>query len=132
MHRRAFLGLASASALTLAAPSPAVAGRLGRGGPLVLATADDEASVVVLDLLTGQVRQHIGTIAGPSSIETVGGGTLALVGHADAGALSLFDIASLRVRHEIDGLGEPRYAAAGPGGRYAYMTDAARGELVVI
>ena len=36
------------------------------------------------------------------------------------------------MRHEIDGLGEPRYAAAGPGGRYAYVTDAARGELVVV
>jgi len=132
MHRRAFLELASASALVLAAPSLAMAGRRGLGGPLVFATADDEASVVVLDLATGDVRQHIGTVAGPSSIETVGGGTIALVGHADAGMLSLIDIASLRVRHEIEGLGEPRYAAAGPAGRYAYVTDAARGELVVI
>ena len=98
----------------------------------MLATADVEASVVVLDLATGDVREHIGTVAGPSSIETVGAGAVALVGHADAGMLSLIDVASLRVRHEIEGLGEPRYAAGGPAGRYAYVTDAARGELVVI
>jgi DNA-binding beta-propeller fold protein YncE len=132
MHRRAFLELAGAGALVATRPSLARASRRGHGGPLVLATADDEASVVVLDLASGDVRQHIGTVAGPSSIETVGAGRIALVGHAEAGMLSLIEIASLRVRHEIEGLGEPRYAAAGPGGRYAYVTDAARGELVVI
>lgn len=98
----------------------------------MLATADDEASVVVLDLATGAVRQHIGTFAGPSSIETVGRGTIALVGHADAGMISLIDMATLRVTQELKGFGEPRYAAAGPGGRYAYVTDAQRGELVVL
>ena len=46
--------------------------------------------------------------------------------------ISLLDVASLRVRHVLEGFGEPRYAAAAPGGRYAYVTDAARGELVVI
>ena len=62
----------------------------------------------------------------------MGGGTIALVGHAGIGVVSLIDIASLRVTHVLEGFGEPRYAAAGPGGRYAYVTDAERGELVVI
>jgi DNA-binding beta-propeller fold protein YncE len=132
MHRRGFLEIAAAGALGALAPSIARASRRGPGAPLVLATADDEASVVVLDLATGALRRHISTFSGPSSIETVGAGTIALVGHADAGIISLIDVASLRVTHELEGFGEPRYAAAGPGGRYAYVTDAARGELIVL
>ena len=132
MHRRAFLELAAAGTLAAAAPSIARASRRGPQGPLVLATADDEASVVVLDLATGALRRRIATFTGPSTIETVGGGTIALVGHPGSGVISLIDIASLRVTHELGGFGEPRYAAAGPGGRYAYVTDAERGELIVL
>jgi DNA-binding beta-propeller fold protein YncE len=132
MHRRAFIELAATGALAATAPSLALASRSAGGRPLAFATADDEASVVVLDLLTGAVRQHLGTDGGPSSIETVGGGTIALVGHATSGLVSLIDVASLRVAHVLEGFGEPRYAAAGPAGRYAYVTDAERGELVVI
>jgi DNA-binding beta-propeller fold protein YncE len=128
MHRRTFLQLAA-----LAAVAPARALALpATGRALAFATADDDASVVVLDLATGRVVARIATPAGPSSIETVGRGTLALVGHADAGAVSLIDVASLRVVRVLEGFGEPRYTAAGPGGRYAYVTDAARGELAVI
>jgi DNA-binding beta-propeller fold protein YncE len=131
MHRRAFLELAAGGALAAALPGLAQA-RIHRGRALAFATADDAASVVVLDLLTGRVVARVPTLSGPSSIETVGGGSIALVGHADAGAISLLDVATLRVRHVLEGFGEPRYAAAGPGGRYAYVTDAERGELVVI
>ena len=130
MHRRAFLELAATGALVAA--SPALARGAGPARPLVFATADDEASIVVLDLTTGDVRQKVGTDEGPSSIETVGGGRIALVGHAAIGVVSLLDVASLRVTHVLEGFGEPRYAAAAPGGRYAYVTDAARGELVVV
>ena len=87
---------------------------------------------MVLDLESGTLLRRVPTPAGPSSIETVGNGTIALVGHASSGTISLLDVASLRVRHVLEGFGEPRYAAAAPGGRYAYVTDAARGELIVI
>jgi DNA-binding beta-propeller fold protein YncE len=132
MQRRAFLEFAASSVLAAAVPSLARANTAAAGRPLAFATADDEASVVVLDLRSGDVRQHIGTIGGPSAIETVGAGRTLLVGHAEAGAISLIDVATLRVRHELEGFGEPRYAAAGPGGRYAYVTDATRGELIVL
>jgi DNA-binding beta-propeller fold protein YncE len=131
MHRRAFLELAAGGALAAALPGIAQA-RSSHGRALAFATADDAASVVVLDLLTGRVVARVPTPHGPSSIETVGRGTLALVGHADAGAVSLLDVATLRVRHVLEGFGEPRYAAADPGGRYAYVTDAERGEIAVI
>jgi DNA-binding beta-propeller fold protein YncE len=132
MQRRAFLELAASGLLAATAPSLARASSRAAGTPLAFATADDEASVVVLDLHSGDLRRHIGTIAGPTSIETVGAGRILLVGHAAAGAISLIDVASLRVRHELLGFGEPRYAAADPRGRYAYVTDAARGELIVL
>ena len=131
MHRRAFLELAAGTALAAALPGLAWSSTR-QGRPVALATADDDASVVVLDLLTGSLVARVPTPPGPSSIETVGGGGMALVGHADAGAVSLLDLATLRVKHVLEGFGEPRYAAAGPRGRYAYVTDAARGELAVI
>ena len=129
MDRRAFLAVAAAAALGGAAPARA---RPRAGRPLALATADDDASVVAIDLATGRVVARVPTAPGPSSIETVGRGTVALAGHADAGVVTLIDVATLRVVAELDGFGEPRYAAADPSGRYAYITDAARGELAVI
>jgi DNA-binding beta-propeller fold protein YncE len=129
MDRRTFLGLAAGT--VLGAATPALARPPARRS-LAFATADDDASVVVLELLTGRVVARVPTAAGPSSIETVGRGTIALVGHADAGVVTLIDVATLRVVAELDGFGEPRYAAAGPAGRYAYITDASRGELAVL
>jgi DNA-binding beta-propeller fold protein YncE len=132
MQRRGFLELMAGGALAAAAPALVGATSARAGRPLAFATADDESSVVVLDLGSGRLLRHVHTPAGPSSIETVGGGAIALVGHASSGTISLLDVASLRVRHVLEGFGEPRYAAAAPGGRYAYVTDAARGELIVI
>jgi DNA-binding beta-propeller fold protein YncE len=124
MDRRAFLALAAGT--TLGAAYAAT------GRALAFATADDDASIVVLDLLTGRLVARVQTAPSPSSIETVGRGTIALVGHADIGAVTLIDVATLHVLAELHGFGEPRYAAADPAGRYAYITDASRGELAVI
>jgi DNA-binding beta-propeller fold protein YncE len=129
MDRRTFLALAAGTVLGGAAPASA---RPPAGRALALATADDDASIIAVDVATGRVVARVPTAAGPSSIETVGRGTIALAGHADAGVVTLIDVATLRVVAELDGFGEPRYAAADPAGRYAYITDAARGELAVI
>jgi DNA-binding beta-propeller fold protein YncE len=123
MDRRAFLALAAGTAL---------GAHTATGRALAFATADDDASIVVLDLLTGRLVARVRTAPSPSSIETVGRGTIALVGHADIGAVTLIDVATLHVLAELHGFGEPRYAAADPAGRYAYITDASRGEVVVI
>ncbi|MEO9176703.1 MAG: hypothetical protein ABI317_14410 [Gaiellales bacterium] len=129
MDRRSFLVLAAGTVLGAATPALA---RPASGRALAFATADDDASVVVLDLLTSRLVARVRTAPSPSSIETVGRGTIALVGHAEIGAVTLIDVATLRVLAELHGFGEPRYAAADPAGRYAYVTDAARGELAVI
>jgi hypothetical protein len=97
-------------------------------GPVVLVTADEESRLVAVDLATGRVLRHVPTLAFPRSIETVG--ETAVVAHTEAGAVSLVrDFGVVRV---LRGFVEPRYTAAHPDGSHAYVTDAARGEVVVL
>ena len=98
------------------------------GAPEVLVTADEESRLVVVDLARGGVLRHVPTLASPRSIETVG--ATAVVAHSELGAVSL--VRDLRVTHVLRGFGEPRYTAAHPDGRHAYVTDAGRGEVAVL
>lgn len=93
----------------------------------VLVTADEESHVVVVDLARGRVLRQIPTLAGPRSIETVG--ETAVVVHTDVGALSLVRSGTVRV---VRGFVEPRYTAAHPDGRQAFVTDAATGDVVLV
>ena len=95
--------------------------------PRVLVTADEESHLVVVDLASGRVLRHISTLAGPRSIETVG--DTALVAHTEVGAVSLVRGDDVRVLRRFV---EPRYTAAHPDGRHAYVTDAAKGEVVAV
>jgi DNA-binding beta-propeller fold protein YncE len=121
VDRRQFL----AGAAAFAAAPRALA---GGASPVVLATADLEAHAVVLDGATGRVLRRIPTPAYPRSIETVG--ARAVVAHSELGLVSVVD--ARRVLHVIRGFGEPRYVAAHPDDRHAYVTDAARGEVVLV
>jgi DNA-binding beta-propeller fold protein YncE len=98
---------------------------------LALATADTESHVAVLDAATGRVRARVATLEGPRSIEAAGG-SRAVVAHTDAGALSLLDGVPVRVRRVLRGIAEPRYTTVAPDGRHAYVSDSARGEVVVV
>jgi DNA-binding beta-propeller fold protein YncE len=120
VDRRQFL----VGAAALAAAPRAFA---GGAAPLVLATADLEARVVVLDGAARVVRR-IPTPAYPRSIETVG--DRVVVAHSELGIVSVLD--ARRVRHVVRGFREPRYTAAHPDGRHAYVTDAALGEVVLL
>jgi hypothetical protein len=120
VNRREFV--AATAALVLAPRAFARA-----QAPVVLVTADEESRVVAVDLASGRVLRHIGTPSQPRSIETVG--AVAVVAHTELGALSLVRGGRVRV---VRGLAEPRYTAAHPDGRHAYVTDAARGEVVAI
>lgn len=120
MNRREFL--LGASSLMLAPR------RLRVPGPVALVTADLESRLVAVDLPGGHVREHVPTHAFPRSIELVG--RTAVVAHSEIGAVSLVE--GLFVRHVLHGFGEPRYTAAHPDGRHAYVTDAARGEVVAL
>jgi DNA-binding beta-propeller fold protein YncE len=126
MDRRSFL--LTAAGLALAPRSLAYAAPAAR--KVVLATADLESRLVAVDLATGAILGHIPTLAYPRSIETVG--VTAVVAHSELGAVTLLDGATRRIRHVLHGFAEPRYTAGHPDGRHAYVTDAARGELVAL
>jgi hypothetical protein len=95
----------------------------------VLATADTESHVAVLDAVTGRILARVATVEEPRSIEWAGA-TRAVVAHTDEGAVSLLD--GVPVRRVLRGVAEPRYTAVAPGGQLAYVTDSARGEVLVI
>jgi hypothetical protein len=116
MDRRAFVLAAAAAPFTL------------RGLPVALVTADTEAHIVAVDLLTGLVRKRIPTRPGPRSIERVGAS--AVVAHTAVGEVTI--VRGLAVRHVLDGFVEPRYTASARDGRHAFVTDSGNAELVTI
>jgi DNA-binding beta-propeller fold protein YncE len=125
MDRRRFLGLAAATILF--GPEPARAAV----PVLALATCDADARVAVVDVLAGRLVRSIGCLPDPRSIERIGART-ALVCHTAEGAVSLVDCSSLAVRNVTHGFREPRYAAAHPDGRHAFVTDSGTSEVVAV
>jgi hypothetical protein len=85
--------------------------------------------VVAVELATGRISRRLATLPGPRSIESVTG-TFAVVAHTAHGAVSIVDGRTLRIRHVLHGFAEPRYTAAHPHGRYAFVTDSKRREVV--
>jgi DNA-binding beta-propeller fold protein YncE len=120
MNRREFFAAAAAVPFTLRAAE--------RRRTLALVTADTEAAVVVVDPLTGRVLRRIATRPDPRSIERVG--ETAVVAHTATGEVSL--VRDLAVRHLMDGFQEPRYTAAAPDDRHAFVTDSGRRDLAVV
>jgi WD40 repeat protein len=130
VNRRDFLAGTAATPLLLGLAPAAFARRFG-GTPLALVTADTESRVIAVELGSGRIYRHVPTLPGPRSIESVVGET-AVVAHTTEGAVSLVDARSLEVRHVLRGFAEPRYTAASPTGRCAYVSDSKRGEVVVL
>ena len=116
MDRRSFLLAAAAAPFAL------------RELPIALVTADTEAHVVAVDLLTGLVRRRIATRPGPRSIERVG--SSAVVAHTATGEVSI--VRGLGVRDVLEGLVEPRYTASARDGRHAFVTDSGNAQLVTV
>jgi YVTN family beta-propeller protein len=55
-----------------------------------------------------------------------------VVAHSEIGVVTIVRSSSLSVAHVLRGFGEPRYTAGHPDGRHAYVSDAKRGEVVVL
>jgi hypothetical protein len=123
VNRREFVVAAASLAFT-----PRALASIGQ--PVALVTADLESRLVAVDLPSGRVRGHIRTLPFPRSIETVG--NVAVVAHSEIGAVSLVDGRTLDVERVLRGFDEPRYTAAHPDGRHAYITDAGRGDVVAV
>jgi YVTN family beta-propeller protein len=129
VDRREFLARAASLSAVVAFAPESLFERPGRVS-VALVTADLESSVVAVNVATGRVRARIDTEAGPRSIERVG--SRALVAHTEHGRISILDAPSLEVRSVVRGFGEPRYTAAAPDGRHAYVTDSGRGDVAVV
>jgi DNA-binding beta-propeller fold protein YncE len=127
VDRRRFLLAAVAAPLALRdVPAALAAGT----GPVALVTADTEAHVAAVELLTGRIRARIPTRPEPFSIERAG--PHAVVAHTVGGVVTVIDPRRLAVRHVVEGLGEPRYTAAAPDGRHAFVTDSGLVELLTL
>jgi DNA-binding beta-propeller fold protein YncE len=124
VNRREFL---IAAAVSLRFTPEALAG----GTPVALVTADTQSRVAVVELSTGKILRWIPTLAGPRSIESVGG-RVGVVCHTAHGAVSLIGGSRLHVYDVLRGLLEPRYTAAAPNGRFAFITDSGRHEVVTV
>src|SRR3954452_14139913 len=125
MDRRVFIATGAAAVVF----APRALGRLG-DHDFALVTADEEASLVAVELPGGRVHRYVRTLPKPRSIEAVG--PMAVVAHSEIGAVSLVRGGTLKVEHVLRAFGEPRYTAGHPDGRHAYVTDASRGEVVAL
>jgi DNA-binding beta-propeller fold protein YncE len=127
MNRRQFVVGALSLPVGLRLASEALAG----GMPVALVTADTQSRVAAVELATGKIVHSIPTLPGPRSVESVSG-IAGVVCHTAYGAVSVIDGPTLRVRHVLRGFDEPRYTAASPDSRYAFVTDSGRHEVVTL
>jgi DNA-binding beta-propeller fold protein YncE len=96
--------------------------------PIALVTCDAEARLSVVDILARREVHSIATLPDPRAVELVG--DRAVVCHTAVGAVSLVD--GRGVRHVVKGFVEPRYVAAHPDGRHAFVTDSGNSGVVAI
>src|SRR2546423_2274791 len=95
--------------------------------PYAFVTCDEESCLAVVDLGAFRVVRRLQTPAAPRAIEVVG--DRAVVAHWTLGSVSVVD--AQRVLHVVDGIEEPRYAAAHPDGLHAFVSDSSYGVAVV-
>jgi DNA-binding beta-propeller fold protein YncE len=118
-------------AAAVALPFALRAGTARAGGtPLALVTADAEAALVAYGLSERRVLRRVPVLPGPRSIESVG--DAAVVAHTAVGAVTILDAPTLGVRHVLRSFDEPRYTAAAPGGRHAFVTDSGRAAVAAV
>jgi DNA-binding beta-propeller fold protein YncE len=123
MKRRDFLVAAAAAPFALRAALARAAAE-----PLALVTADAESAVVVVDPFGGRVLRRIATESDPRSIERVG--ATAVIAHTAIGVVTVLE--GTQIRHVLRSFDEPRYTAAAPDGRHAFVTDSGRADVAVV
>jgi DNA-binding beta-propeller fold protein YncE len=97
-----------------------------------LVTAQTQDRLLVVDLPSGRVVRHISVPGDPEYVATIGSGGPVLVVSSAAGTVTVLGGSSLHVMKVLRGFGAPHIPAIAPGGRYAYVTDDARGQVDVI
>jgi DNA-binding beta-propeller fold protein YncE len=116
-------------ALSLVLASSAAAAQKG-GTPVALVTAEQQNMLVAVELPTGKALGKVLLPSDPQNL-AVGRGTIIAVS-TRAGAVTLLDERPLRLLKVFRGFTDPHIVIVSPGGGLAYVTDDARGELVVI
>jgi DNA-binding beta-propeller fold protein YncE len=122
--------LAGLAIVLAALLSPASEAGVGGGNPVALVTAETTNQLVAVDLPSGRIVKRLRMPADPQNV-AVCGGTAAVVS-VSAGAVTLVDTSTLRIRRILRGFASPHIPACSPDGRYIYVTDDARGQLAVI
>jgi DNA-binding beta-propeller fold protein YncE len=103
------------------------------GTPVALLTAERQNELVAVELPTGKVLRRVSLPADPQNVAAlVGRAHTVVVVSTRAGAVTLLDERTLKVRKVLRGFAAPHIVAISPLGKWAYVTDDARGELVVI
>lgn len=110
--------------------APASQARAGGGPIIALVTAETTNQLVAVDLPSGRIVKRLRMPDDPQNV-AVCGGTAAVVS-VRAGAVTLVDASTLRIRRVLHGFASPHIPACSPDGRYIYVTDDARGQLAVI
>jgi len=124
--KRALLILAAAA---LVAPSSQA--RVASGGnPVALVTAETMNELLAVSLPDGRILKRLRMPADPENVET--SDRTAVVVSTRGAAVTLVDVRRLRVAKVLRGFGSPHIPLIGRDGRFAYVTDDARGQLVVI
>jgi DNA-binding beta-propeller fold protein YncE len=104
--------------------------RATRSSSEALVTAEGEDRLVAVNPATGQIERRVAVPADPEFVAA--NAYRVVVVSPGAGAVTLLRLPSLRRMRVLRGFDAPHIAAIAPGGRYAYVTDDARGELAVI
>lgn len=115
------------SALVLAAPAP-TATKSARA--LALVTAETLNQLAAVELPSGRVLKRLPMPAGPQNVAAES--DLAVVVSPSAGAITFVDAHRLRIDKILRGFAAPHIAAFSRDGKLVYVTDDARGQLVVV
>lgn len=100
------------------------------GTPVALVTAERQNQLLVVGLPAGAVEKRLPMPADPQNVEA--NQQVAVVVSTRVHAVTLVDAQHLAVVRVFRDFREPHIAALSPNGDYAYVTDDARGQLVVI
>jgi YD repeat-containing protein len=110
---------------------PAASDAAPQGGrPVALVTAETQNRLIAVELPSGRILRRLTMPMDPQNVEA--NDRVAVVVSTRGAAVTIVDVPRLQVRKVIRGFGSPHIAALSPGGRFAYVTDDARGELDVI
>jgi len=97
---------------------------------VALVTAETMNQLIAVALPSGRILKRLPMPSDPQNV-AVCGRTAAVVS-VRAGAVTLVDTLTLKVRRVLRGFASPHIPACSPDGRYIYVTDDARGQLAVI